>query len=455
VPEWILVQMGAALAGLTVVTVNPALRRDEAAHVLRNSNAAAVFHVDEYRGSDLTTCLDEIADQTPNLRTKIRLDRWDEFCARGHSSTPLPEVRPDDVAQIQYTSGTTGTPKGAVLRHRSLVNNSRLSFAHRLSSVHAAPLVHAMPLFHTAGSVLLTLGSVQTQSTQVLMPTFKPDLQLALIESERSVLFGGVPTMLRAMLDHKDFERTDLSSVTVALSGGAVVEHTLVEEVEARVGVPFVILYGQTECSPTITMTHPDDAPEVRATTVGRALPGVEVKLVDPADPNRAVVTGEVGEVCTRGFHVMAGYHDNPGQTADAIDSDGWLHTGDLASMDRNGNLRVVGRIKDMIIRGGENIYPSEVEAATLEHEAVAEAAVVGIPDDYWGEELAAFVKLRTGVLADPGQLEGFLATKIARHKVPRHWHFVDEFPLTASGKILKTKLKDLARDGDCGVVSQ
>jgi fatty-acyl-CoA synthase len=447
VPEWILVQMGAALAGMTLVTVNPSLKHDEVLHILRNANARAVFHVDCYRGNDLTACLDEIAEHTPDLLTTFSIDRWKEFCARGRDSTVLPVVRPDDIAQIQYTSGTTGTPKGALLRHRALINSSRLSFARGLRSLYGEPFVNAMPLFHTAGSALLTLGSIQALSTHVLMPAFAADLQLALIESERSALFAGVPTMLRAMLDHKDFGHTNLSSLAVALSGGASVEPTLVEEVEARVGVPMVIVYGQTETSPTITMTDPDDPPAIRAHTAGRALPGVEVKLADPTNKDQTVTIGEVGEVCTRGFHVMAGYHDDPIRTADTVDSHGWLHTNDLATMDPHGNIRIVGRLNDMIIRGGENIYPSEIEAAVLEHQTIAQAAVIGLADDYWGEIPVAFVQFKPEAHCQPEQLEAFLEKRLARHKVPRQWYVVDEFALTASGKILKTALKGLATE--------
>ncbi|CDO89000.1 hypothetical protein AWC29_21720 [Mycobacterium triplex] len=444
VPEWILVQMGAALAGVTLVTVNPALQRDEVDYVLRNSGAAAVFYVDDYRDTSLAGCLEELAPRLPALRTSIRLAEWEQFCAKGIDSTPLPAVGPDDVAQIQYTSGTTGLPKGARLRHRGIVNNSRLACVDRLL-VHDAALVSAMPLFHTAGSVLLTLGAIQTRCTQVLMPYFDPEVQLALIESERSAVFGGVPTMLRALLDHPRFPRTDLSSVVVALSGGSQVEPQLVREVEDRVGACMVIMYGQTECSPGITMTHPDDPPEVRISTAGRTLPGVEMKIVDPTDNSRTVPVDDVGEICTRGYHVMIGYHDDPARTADTIDADQWLHTGDLGLLDSDGNLRIVGRLKDMVIRGGENIYPTEIEAALLDHEAVATVAVTGVPDTYWGEEVAAFVQLRPGAHATSELLREYAAQRLAKHKVPRHWYFLDEFPLNATGKIVKAELRNMA----------
>jgi fatty-acyl-CoA synthase len=445
IPEWVLVQMAAALAGVTLVTVNPALQRVEADHVLRNSGAAALFYVDDYRDSGLARCVEELAPRLPALRNSIRLADWKQFCARGADNTALPSVRPDDIVQIQYTSGTTGLPKGARLRHRGIVNSSRLCMSDRLSVDHGAALVHAMPLFHTAGSVLMTLGAIQTRSAQVLMPSFNPEVQLALIESERSILFGGVPTMLRALLDHPRFAHTDLSSVEIAVSGGAQVEAQLVREVEDRVGAPLVIIYGQTECSPGITMTHHDDPPEIRSSTAGRALPGVEMKIVDVKDNSRIVGADEVGEVCTRGYHVMIGYHDDPVRTAETIDADQWLHTGDLGCLDPDGYLRIVGRLKDMVIRGGENIYPSEIEAALLDHEAVTAVAVTGVPDAYWGEEVAAFVQLGAGAHATPELLSEYAAERLAKHKVPRHWYFLGEFPLNATGKILKTELREMA----------
>lgn len=445
VPEWILVQMGAALAGMTLVTVNPALSQEEVRHILHNSGAEVVFHVDEYRGRDFTQCLRRLAPELPNLRSTVRMTDWAAFCSLADSGRALPEVTPDDIAQIQYTSGTTGFPKGVRLHHRGLVNNARLTFTDRLPGIHDAPIVNPMPLFHTAGSVVVTLGAIQTRCTHILMPTFNPEVQLRLVESEGSVLLVGVATMLRAMLGHEAFDRTDFSSVQLAVSGGAFVEPPLAREVEERVGVPLIINYGQTECSPGITMTSAEDSENVRTTTVGQPLPGVEVMVADPGDRSRAAGTGEVGEVCTRGYHVMVGYHGEPEATAATVDAEGWLHTGDLGSLDAEGNLRIVGRIKDMIIRGGENIYPAEVETTLLGHEDVAEVAVVGVPHTHWGEEVAAFVRLHNGPPA-PEELHAYLSSRMARHKVPRHWYFVDELPLTASGKVIKTELRRKAQ---------
>jgi fatty-acyl-CoA synthase len=444
-PEWVLVQMGAALAGVTLVTVNPALRREEVKHVLGHSEAAVVIHIARYRQFDMTGCLWALQPQLPALRETILLSEWEAFCERGSGSIALPAVRPDDLAQIQYTSGTTGLPKGAVLRHRGIVNSARFAMRGKLRLSAGDCVVNSMPLFHTAGSVLHVLGCLQARATHVLMPNFDPGLQLALIDAERSSIFGGVPTMLRAMLEHHTFNTTDLSSVTSAMSGGALVEPALAREVQTKLRVPLSVIYGQTESCGLITMTCRDDSPDDQRNTVGHAFPGIEVQIVDPGDRSTVMSVGQVGEICTRGYHVMAGYHNDPEQTANAVDEDGWLHTGDLASMDVRGYFRIEGRLRDMIIRGGENIYPSEVETALVEHAAVAESAVVGIPDRYWGEQVVAFVRLASGATSTADELQSFLAQRLAPHKVPKGWYFVEAFPMNASGKILKTALREQA----------
>ena len=404
-----------------------------------------MFHVDEYRQFDMTACLQALRPQLPALRQTVRLTEWNAFCRRGVDTTALPDVAPNDLAQIQYTSGTTGLPKGAALRHRGIVNSAKLSVCQLLPISAGSSLVNPMPLFHTAGSVVMVLGSIQARAGLVLMPNFDAGLQLALIESERSPMFGGVSTMFRALLDHPTFGSTDLSSVSFAISGGAVVEPAFAREVESKVGAPLSIIYGQTECSPVISMTRPDDESLDRENSVGRTVPGVEVEIVDLADRTSVVRVGEVGEICTRGYHVMAGYHDDPEQTDKTIDDQGWLHTGDLASMDARGYLQIEGRISDMISRGGENIYPREIEDLLITHAAVAEAAVVGVPDDYWGEQVAAFIRLAVGMAIESVELQSFLASHLAPHKIPSEWHFVEQFPLNATGKVLKKELRQQA----------
>ncbi len=442
VPEWIVLEMAAALAGLTLVTVNPALRADELRHVLRQSRASGVFLRREYRGNPMADTLAAVRPDLPDLRESVLFEDWDAYCRSGSPTQGLPAVSPDDPAQVQYTSGTTGLPKGAVLHHRGLTNNARLSYVEVLGMREGEAVVNPMPLFHTAGCVLATLSSIASLGTQVLPPFFDPGLQLHLIEQERSVGFVGVPTMVVALLAHPDFSPTRTSSVRWALSGGAPVPPHLQRRVEALLGVPMHIIYAQTEASPGITMTRADDSPDDRAETLGRPLPATEVTIVDPTDGTTAA-PGAVGELCTRGYHVMTGYFDAPEQTAAAIDADGWLHTGDLATMDERGYCRITGRLKDMIIRGGENIYPREIEDVLSAHPGVAEVAVVGVPDPVWGEQVAAFVRPAPGVRPTETELVAFCRQRLAPHKTPRHWRFPEAFPLTGSGKIQKYRLRE------------
>ncbi|MGK3207264.1 AMP-binding protein [Amycolatopsis sp. MEPSY49] len=442
IPEWVLLEMAAALAGTTLVTVNPALREKELRHVLSQSQAAGIFLVADYRGNPMAETLDRVRPGLPHLRETVLFEDWPAFRESGSPTEVLPEVNPGDPAQIQYTSGTTGTPKGAVLHHRGITNNARLSYARTLEMRPGEAFVNPMPLFHTAGCVLATLAPMASLGTQVLLPWFDPGLQLELIEAERGVVFGGVPTMLLALLGHPRFAGTDFSSVRYALAGGATVPPELVRRVEATLGVPMSIIYAQTEASPGITMTRLDDSPEDRAETLGKPLPGCEVEITDPVTGD-VRAHGEIGEVCTRGYHVMTGYHGRPDQTAEVIDQAGWLHTGDLATMDDRGYLRIEGRVKEMIIRGGENIYPREIENVLLGHPAVHEVAVVGAPDPEWGEQVAAFVRLTPGETAGEAELFAHVRRHLAPHKTPRIWRFVTEFPLTGSGKIRKHVLRD------------
>ncbi|MFI9381404.1 AMP-binding protein [Kutzneria sp. NPDC052558] len=442
-PEWVILELAAGLAGLTLVTVNPALRAGELRHVLGQSRVSGIFLQRVYRGRLLPDTLMELGHELPALREVVLLDGWVALRSSGSPTERLPVVRPDDPAQIQYTSGTTGRPKGAMLRHGAIVDNARLSYVHTFDMRPGEVFVNPMPLFHTAGCVQGTLAPLISLGTHVLMPGFEPGLYLNLVETERAAQFCGVPTMLLGALGHPGFATADLSCVRYAISGGATVPADLVRQIESALKVPLAIIYAQTEASPGITMTRLDDSPEDRATTLGRPLPGAEVKIVGPdgADP---LPVGERGELCTRGYHVMAGYFDDPAQTAAAIDEDGWLHTGDLASMDERGYCRIEGRIKDVIIRGGENIYPREIEEVLLSHQGVANVAVLGVPDRTWGEQVAAFVQSTPGMPApDEDELFRLVRQRLAPHKAPRVWRFVEEFPMTASGKIQKFALRD------------
>jgi acyl-CoA synthetase (AMP-forming)/AMP-acid ligase II len=441
IPEWVLLELAAGLAGITLVTVNPALRAEELTHVLGQSQANGIFLVPQYRGTPMADLLDAVRGGLPRLREVVLFSDWEEFGASGSPAQRLPRVGPADSAQVQYTSGTTGLPKGAVLHHRGIVNNARLT-AERLGLVTGTVHLSPMPLFHTAGCVMSVLGSIACRGSLVLPPMFEPGLLLELLQSEQAQYVLCVPTMLIGALDHPAFADTDTSSVRWMITGGAVVPPALVHRVEAAFGVPLTVVFAQTEASPVITQTAPGDEPDDRAHTLGRPLPQTEVKIVDTAT-GKTVAPGVIGEVCTRGCHVMTGYLDNPDATAAAIDPAGWLHTGDLASMDERGYCRIGGRLKDMIIRGGENIYPREIEQVLFEHDDVADVAVIGVPDPVWGEQVAAFIRAAPGRTPDPGVLFAYCRERVAAHKTPRHWRIVDAFPLTPSGKIKKYVLRE------------
>jgi acyl-CoA synthetase (AMP-forming)/AMP-acid ligase II len=387
IPEWVLLELAAGLAGLTIVTVNPALRAQELAHVLGDSRADGIFFVPSYRGTDMAAMLEAIP-----LREKVSFADWDGFCASGSESRALPDVDPGSAAQIQYTSGTTGRPKGAVLHHRGLVNNARLSYA-RLGVSHGFVQLSPMPLFHTAGCAMSVLGSIAYAGTLILPPAFDPALMVRLIADERPEVMLGVPTMLMALTEAV----TDASSLRYVITGGTVVPPALVRRVEAAFDARVSIVFAQTEASPVITQTSPDDDEEDRATTLGRPLEHTEVKIVDVAT-GEPVAPDVVGEVCTRGYHVMTGYFDNPEATAAAIDADGWLHTGE---------------------------------------------AVLGVPDEAWGEQVAAFIRPAPGRTPDPDALFAYCRERLAPHKAPRHWTIVDAFPLTPSGKVQKFVLRE------------
>jgi len=440
IPEWVILEFAAGLAGLTLVTVNPAYRPSELAYVLEQSGAAGIVLEPAFR-TPMLESLEEVRPKLPALREVILFTEWHAFVAGAAASGPLPDVGPDDIAQIQYTSGTTGFPKGARLHHRGITNNARL-YGARAGIGPDDVYVNPMPLFHTAGCGLGVLGATQARAANVLVEVFDPALVLELLESERSTALCGVPTMLLAMIEHPDFDHRDLSSIRVAISGGSPVPAELVRRVEERLGSPFSIVFGTTECSPLITQVRPEDDPEDRATTLGTPLPQTEVRIVHPVE-GHVVPPGVVGELCARGYLVMDGYHEAAEASAQAIDAEGWYHTGDLASMDQRGFLRIEGRVKDMIIRGGENIYPREIEDVLFGHPSVAEVAVVGIPDDRWGEVVAAFVRPATGATVDEAELRAWCRDRLAAYKTPQHWVEVAEFPLTASGKIQKFKLRD------------
>jgi fatty-acyl-CoA synthase len=439
-PELVLLQFGTALAGLTLVPINPALRRGELGYVLRQSGAAGVLVAEEHRGHALAESVAALAPELPALReTIVPGAGWGALLADA-GDDELPQVDPDALGQIQYTSGTTGNPKGVLISHRGMVLTAE-AFSDREAVSDGAAWLNPMPLFHTAGNVLGTLAATWSCAPHVVL-AFEPERTLAAITRERPGMLSAAPTLLHALLEHPAFADTDVEAVEVVMTGGSVLEPALVRRIEAGFGAKLSITFGMTETCGAAMVTSPDDSQEDRETTVGRPLPHTEVRIA------------ENGELCVRGPRVTRGYHDLPEETAAAIDADGWLHSGDLASMDERGYVRVEGRLKDMIKRGGENIAPAEVEACLAEHPGVAEAAVVGLPDERWGEIVVAYVRPNGEPPPDVADLVAHCREHLASFKLPRRWAFVDSMPLTASGKIRRTELRERAASDPAALIA-
>lgn len=445
IPVWTILEYAMGLAGITLVTVNPAFRAEELKYVLRQSDCAGIIYTREFRGNPMERWLEEVRPELPALREVIPLDTWTDFNATAAATQPLPLVSPDDPAQIQYTSGTTGFPKGAMLHHRGIVNVSRFSSS-RLGADDGEVVLNPLPMFHTGGCVCATLTALWVRGPVIQVPRFDPGLLLQLIEQEGANIIECVPTILIGILEHEDLPRRRVSSLKRIVTGGATVPPDLVRRLERVFGATVNVSFGQTESSPNITQSFPDDSPEDKATTIGQPLPNLEAKIVS-SKTGATVDVGHVGELLIRGYQVMKGYYNMPAATAETIDADGWLRTGDLCSMDARGYLQIAGRVKDMIIRGGENIFPREIEEMLFDHPSVEQAAVVGLPDDRYGESVAAFVRARVSTLTGD-ELIAYSRERLAPHKTPTTWVFVDEFPLTPSGKIRKIDLRDLYLSG-------
>ncbi len=449
--EWTLVQFGSAKIGAILVNINPAYRSHELEYVLTHAGISLLMATPSFKTSNYEAMIDQVRPSCPELRSVVLFGRseWDEFLAAGKAddrdemTRRQAELKPDDPINIQYTSGTTGFPKGATLSHRNIVNNGY--FVGQLCGYTPKDRVCIpVPFYHCFGMVMGNLGAVTNGATMVIpAPGFDPAATLRAVASERCTSLYGVPTMFIAELNDPDFDTYDLSSLRTGIMAGSPCPVEVMKQVVGRMGMTEVtICYGMTETSPVSTQTRADDSLDRRVSTVGRVHPHVEVKIVNSAT-GETLPRGEPGELCTRGYSVMLGYWNEPQKTAEAIDADGWMHTGDLGIMDDKGYLNITGRIKDMVIRGGENVYPREIEEFLYTHPDVLDAQVVGVPDARYGEELCAWIKIRSG--AQPLTAEAvraFASGKLAHYKIPKYVLIVDEFPMTVTGKIRKVEMR-------------
>jgi fatty-acyl-CoA synthase len=450
--EWTLLQYATARTGLILVNVNPAYRTSELGYVLRQSGARLLVAARTFKGSDYVAMVDAVRGDVPALARVVWLgDDWDALVAGGADVDPAAlaarerTLRPEDPINIQYTSGTTGAPKGATLSHRNILNNGYL-VGRGCRYTEQDRICIPVPFYHCFGMVMGNLAATTHGACTVIpAPAFDAEASLRAVADERCTSLYGVPTMFIAELDHPDFDRFDLSSLRTGIMAGSPCPVEVMKRVMTRMHMDEVtICYGMTETSPVSTQTAADDPLEARIGSVGRVHPHVEVQVVDPATGAR-VPRGGTGELCTRGYSVMLGYWEDPERTAEAIDGDGWMHTGDLATMDDAGYVSIVGRSKDMIIRGGENVYPREVEEFLYGHPDVADVQVIGVPDDRFGEEVMAWVVLRPGATADGDAIRAHCRGQIAHYKVPRYVKVVDGFPMTVTGKVQKYRMREQA----------
>ena len=451
--EWVIVQYATAKIGAILVNINPAYRTHELEYVLREAGVRLLFSASTFKTSDYAAMIDEVSPGVDALERTIFVDRpeWAEFCAgepdREAIAARMAALSFDDPINIQYTSGTTGFPKGATLTHHNILNNG--FFVTELLGIGEDDLTCLpVPLYHCFGMVMGNLGTFAQGGCVVIpAPSFEPLATLQAVAAEGVTSLYGVPTMFIAMLGHEDFDSFDLSSLRTGIMAGSPCPIEVMKKVVDRMHMAEVaICYGMTETSPVSTQTRVDDPLERRVGTVGRAGPHVEIKVINP-ETGLVVERGQPGELCTRGYSVMLGYwptHPTPSPlTAEAVDSAGWMRTGDLATMDDEGYLNIVGRSKDMIIRGGENIYPREIEEFLHGHDAIADVQVVGVPDEKYGEELCAWVLPRTGADLDEDAVRDFCRGRLAHFKVPRYVIFVDQFPMTITGKVQKFRMRD------------
>jgi fatty-acyl-CoA synthase len=450
--EWVIAQYATARIGAILVNINPAYKTAEVAYALRQSGTSTLLLQRAFRTSSYEAIVAEVRGDCPDLRQAIVIDDdWDALLADGER-VPLADLQAlerslqfDDPINIQYTSGTTGFPKGATLSHHNILNNGYF-VAELLHYTEQDRVCIPVPFYHCFGMVIGNLACTSHGSCMVVpAEAYEPLAVLETIQAERCTSVYGVPTMFIGELEHPRFSEFDYSSLRTGVMAGSPCPVEVMKKVQSLMHMPEVtICYGMTETSPVSTQSSTDDPLDARVSTVGRIHPHVEIKIVDAAT-GEVVPRDQSGELCTRGYSVMLGYWNNAEATAQAIDSARWMHTGDLATMDDDGYIKIVGRIKDMIIRGGENIYPREVEEFLYTHPDISDVQVIGVPSERYGEEVMAWVKLREGALVRDAELTEYCRGKIATYKIPRYWKFVDGFPMTATGKIQKFKMKETA----------
>jgi fatty-acyl-CoA synthase len=471
IPEWVYLQSALGMTGSVLVTINTNYQSHELEYILKQSDSTSLFLIDSYRDTsfydtvrrvtpelDSCTAGSLVSEKLPLLKNVIYIGKkentpgmfnFSDLIKMGEKITEkelddrMNSLSDDDVINMQYTSGTTGFPKGVMLTHHNIVNNARM-VGDVMGMTEKDSLLIQVPMFHCFGCVMSTLNCLYHGSTMVILESFDALKALQFIAAERCTAVNGVPTMFVTMLNHPDFDKYDMSSLRTGIMAGALCPEEAMNQVRTKMHCPeIVIAFGQTESSPVMTMTRRDDPVKLRVASVGRLLPDIEGKIIDPETGNDAPVNVQ-GEIVTRSACIMKGYYKMPEATAEAIDKDGWLHTGDLGEIDENGYFKITGRIKDMIIRGGENIYPRELEEFLYKNPKVMNVQVIGIPDKKYGEQVLAAIQLKANQTASAEEFIEFCKGKIARHKIPKYWEFVDSYPMTASGKIQKFKMKEI-----------
>ena len=456
--EWTLAQFATAKAGLVLVNVNPAYRRSELEYAMNKVECRALILAPALKTSNYLEIVDDLvkAGKLPHLRHVIRLGKdrtpgmlnFDDVASAGGNAERVrlaelgPKLQFDDAINIQFTSGTTGHPKGATLSHHNILNNGYF-VGGGLKLTETDRLCIPVPLYHCFGMVMGNLGCLTHGATMVYpAEAFDPLATLQAVSEERCTALYGVPTMFIAQLDHPEFDTFDLTSLRTGIMAGSPCPIEVMKRVQSKMNMHEVtIAYGMTETSPVSTQCATDDPVERRVSTVGQVLPHIEIKIVDAE--GKAVPRGETGEFCTRGYSVMKGYWNDAEKTREAIDDGGWMHTGDLATMDAEGYVNIVGRLKDMVIRGGENVYPREIEEFLYRHPKIQDVQVIGVPDPRYGEEICAWIKLHAGQSAKPEEIREFCKGQIAHYKIPRYIEFVPEFPMTITGKVQKFVMRE------------